>query len=110
MVARWRCSTPNGWPQAFPPPPRGRERIQTAIARAAGLVSDSARPTENDAFWRNRARDVVRCLLHAAALGDRPTVDLYRWSLSAELAAEAVAVLKTCRADLSAVALESVIC
>jgi type IV secretion system protein VirD4 len=91
-------------------PARGCERIQTAMARAAGLVSESARPTENDAFWRNRARDVVRCLLHAAALGHRPTVDLYRWSLSAELAAEAVAVLKTCRADLSAVALESVIC
>ncbi len=90
-------------------PARGCERIQTAMARAAGLVSDSARPTENDAFWRNRARDVVRCLLHAAALGDRPAADLYRWSLSADLAAEAVAILKTCQADLPAVALESVI-
>jgi type IV secretion system protein VirD4 len=90
-------------------PARGCERIQTAMARAAGLVSDSARPTENDAFWRNRARDVVRCLLHAAALGDCPAADLYRWSLSADLALEAVAILKTCRADLPAVALESVI-
>jgi len=79
------------------------------MARAAGLVSDSARPTENDAFWRNRARDVVRCLLHAAALGNRPACDLYRWSLMADLAGEAVAILKTCRADLPAVALESVI-
>ena len=91
-------------------PARGCERIQTAMARAAGLVSDSARPTENDAFWRNRARDVVRCLLHAAALGDCPAADLYRWSLSADLAVEAVAILKTCRADLPAVTLESVIC
>ena len=90
-------------------PARGCERIQTAMARAAGLVSDSARPTENDAFWRNRARDVVRCLLHAAALGDCPAADLYRWSLSADLAVEAVAILKTCQADLPAVALESVI-
>jgi type IV secretion system protein VirD4 len=90
-------------------PARGCERIQTAMARAAGLVSDSARGTENDAFWRNRARDVVRCLLHAAALGDRPASDLYRWSLMADLAGEAVAILKTSRADLPAVALESVI-
>jgi type IV secretory pathway TraG/TraD family ATPase VirD4 len=90
-------------------PARGCQRIQTAIARAAALVSDTNRGTENDAFWRNRARDVVRCLLHAAALGHRPAADLYRWSLSAELAAEAVMILKTCRADLPAEALESVI-
>jgi type IV secretory pathway TraG/TraD family ATPase VirD4 len=35
----------------------------------------------------------VRCLLHAAALGERPPVDLYRWSLSPAAAKEAVDIL-----------------
>ena len=35
----------------------------------------------------------VRCLLHAAALEDRPPVDLYRWSLSPAAAKEAVDIL-----------------
>ncbi len=91
-------------------PVRGCERMRTAIARAAGLVSDSARGTENDAFWRNRARDVVRCLLHAAALDGRGAADLYRWSLSPATALEALTTLDAHRAPLARAALESVIC
>jgi type IV secretion system protein VirD4 len=37
----------------------------------------------------------VRCLLHAAALGDCTSADLYRWSLSAPWAREAVMILAT---------------
>jgi type IV secretion system protein VirD4 len=37
----------------------------------------------------------VRALLHAAALGDRTPADLYRWSLSAAHAREAVMILVT---------------
>ena len=37
----------------------------------------------------------MRCLLHAAALGDRTSGDLYRWSLSAAQAREAVMILAT---------------
>ncbi len=37
----------------------------------------------------------MRCLLHAAALGERTSADLYRWSLSAAQAREAVMVLAT---------------
>jgi type IV secretory pathway TraG/TraD family ATPase VirD4 len=37
----------------------------------------------------------VRALLHAAALGDRTPADLYRWSLSAAQAREAVMILAT---------------
>jgi type IV secretory pathway TraG/TraD family ATPase VirD4 len=90
-------------------PVRGCERMGTAIARAAGLVSESARGTENDAFWRNRARDTVRCLLHAAALAGRPTADLYRWSLSPHLAVEALGILRASSAKLPAESLDSVI-
>ena len=36
-----------------------------------------------------------RCLLHAAALGGRTSADLYRWSLSAAQAREAVMILAT---------------
>ena len=67
-------------------PTRGCQDEQTAMARAAGLVTDAARGTENGSFWAQQATQAVQCLLHAAALAGRPTSDLYRWSLSDQAA------------------------
>jgi type IV secretory pathway TraG/TraD family ATPase VirD4 len=74
-------------------PVRGCERPQTAMVRAAALVSDSAGSVENGTFWQQQTISAVRCLLHAAALDDRPPADLYRWSHSAGGAREAVTIL-----------------
>jgi hypothetical protein len=43
----------------------------------------------NSVAVRGSARAEARCLLHAAALGDRTPADLYRWSLSAPWACSA---------------------
>ncbi|MBW3616060.1 MAG: TraM recognition domain-containing protein, partial [Actinobacteria bacterium] len=75
-------------------PIRGCERPQTAMARAGALVGDAAKGTENGSFWTQQTTQAVRCLLHAAALAGRPPVDLYRWSLSAPAAKEAVGILR----------------
>jgi type IV secretory pathway TraG/TraD family ATPase VirD4 len=74
-------------------PVRGCERPQTAMLRAA-LVADAGRSAvENANFWRQQTVSVVRCLLHAAAVDDRPAADLYRWSHGAAKAKEAVTIL-----------------
>jgi type IV secretion system protein VirD4 len=73
---------------------RGCESPQMAIIRAEALVSESNRSgVENGTFWRQQALTATRCLLHAAALGDRSPSDLYRWSHSAPGAKEAVSIL-----------------
>ncbi len=74
-------------------PVRGCERPRTAMGRAVALVGDAARGTENASFWAQQTVQAVRCLLHAAALGDKTALDLYRWSLSPTAAKEAVEVL-----------------
>jgi type IV secretory pathway TraG/TraD family ATPase VirD4 len=74
-------------------PVRGCERPQTAMIRANALCAESAGGTESGSFWRQQTTMAVRCLLHAAALEDRPPVDLYRWSLSPAAAKEAVDIL-----------------
>ena len=74
-------------------PVRGCERPQTAVIRANALCAESAGGTESANFWRQQTTMAVRCLLHAAALGDRAPIDLYRWSLSPAAAKEAVDIL-----------------
>ena len=74
-------------------PVRGCERPQTAMIRANALCAGSAGGTESGSFRRQQTTMAVRCLLHAAALDDRPPVDLYRWSLSTAAAREAVDIL-----------------
>ena len=75
---------------------RGCEAGQVAMARAEALVpSAGSAGVENSNFWRAQALSATRCLLHAAALDARPPADLYRWSHSAGLAKEAVAVLSS---------------
>ena len=74
---------------------RGCERPQTAMSRAATLTADAGKAVQDGSFWQERARVAVRCMLHAAALGDRSPKDLYRWSVSASSASEAVAILSS---------------
>ncbi len=74
-------------------PVRGCERPQTAMIRANALCVDAADGTESGSFWRQQTVTAVRCLLHAAALDNRPPADLYRWSLSPAAAKDAVDIL-----------------
>jgi type IV secretion system protein VirD4 len=76
-------------------PIRGCEQPQTAMLRALALCSGAAKGVTEGEFWLNQTVTAVRCLLHAAALDSRPPADLYRWSLSAPAASEAVNILST---------------
>jgi type IV secretory pathway TraG/TraD family ATPase VirD4 len=76
-------------------PIRGCENPQTALVRAKALTAGAAKGTTDASFWQSSAEQAVRCLLHAAALGGCSTADLYRWSLSANQAREAVIILTT---------------
>jgi type IV secretion system protein VirD4 len=76
-------------------PIRGCEHPQTAMIRAKALTAGAASGTTDSNFWQSSAEQAVRALLHAAALGDRTSADLYRWSLSAAQAREAVMILAT---------------
>jgi len=76
-------------------PIRGCENPQTAMIRAKALTTGAASGTTDSSFWQSSAEAAVRALLHAAALGDRTPTDLYRWSLSAAWAREAVMILAT---------------
>ena len=74
-------------------PVRGCENPETAMVRAAALCADSGRDVESGSFWKQKTQSALRCLLHAAALGDRSPADLYRWSLTPAAAREAVEML-----------------
>jgi type IV secretion system protein VirD4 len=76
-------------------PIRGCENPQTALVRAKALAAGTAGGTSDSSFWQSSAEQAVRCLLHAAALGGGSSTDLYRWSLSAVQAREAVMILAT---------------
>jgi len=76
-------------------PIRGCEDPQTALLRARALTTGTASGTTDASFWQPSAEQAVRCLLHAAALGGRTAIDLYRWSLSPVQTQEAVAILAT---------------
>ena len=74
---------------------RGCERPQTAMSRAVTLTADAGKGVTDGSFWQGRATTAIRCMLHAAALANCPPKDLYRWSVSASSAAEAVAILSS---------------
>jgi type IV secretory pathway TraG/TraD family ATPase VirD4 len=63
------------------------------MIRANALCADAGEGTESGSFWRQQTVTAVRCLLHAAALDDRPPADLYRWSLTPAGAKDAVDIL-----------------
>jgi len=64
-------------------PVRGCAEPLTAILRARALVAGGAKldggTVTNGDFWKSTAEAVVRCYLHAAALGDRGIADVLRW-------------------------------
>jgi type IV secretory pathway TraG/TraD family ATPase VirD4 len=65
------------------------------MVRAKALTKGAASGTTDANFWQSSAEQAVRALLHAAALGGCNASDLYRWSLSAVHAREAVMILAT---------------
>jgi len=75
-------------------PIRGCEVPRVAMARAKALCAEPATGIENGSFWAQQCLLAVRCLLHAAALDDRPPADLYRWSLSPLAAEDALDILR----------------
>jgi type IV secretion system protein VirD4 len=74
-------------------PVRGCENPQTAMTRARALIADPADGVENGSFWAQQCYTAVRCLLHAAAIGCRQPVELFRWSLSPIAATDAADIL-----------------
>lgn len=94
-------------------PVRGCETPRTALVRARGLAAGVGfgRTVSDSDFWAGQTETALRCLLHAAALDERRTVDLYRWSLNPALAEDAVAILtrSTAAAEGWADALDAVI-
>lgn len=76
-------------------PIRGCEDPHIAMVRAKALTANTAGGTTDSTFWQSSAEQVVRCLLHAAALHECSTADLYRWSLSPMHGREAVPILAT---------------
>jgi type IV secretory pathway TraG/TraD family ATPase VirD4 len=65
------------------------------MVRAKAMTTGAANGTTDSNFWQASAEQAVRCLLHAAALGGCSSTDLYRWSLSAGQAREAVVILSS---------------
>ena len=63
-------------------PIRGCQDPQTALVCARALTTRVAAGTTDANFWQSSAEQAVRCLLHAAALADLTSADLYRWSLA----------------------------
>lgn len=80
-------------------PVRGCEIPRTALVRARGLAAGVGfgRSVTDSDFWAGQTETALRCLLHAAALDGRRTIDLYRWSLNPVLAEDAVTVLARSR-------------
>ena len=65
-------------------PVRGCETPRTAFVRARGLAAGAGfgNGLTDGNFWSGQTETVLRCLLHAAALGHYSAPDLYRWSLA----------------------------
>jgi type IV secretory pathway TraG/TraD family ATPase VirD4 len=74
-------------------PVRGCANPQIAMVRARALAAGTGNGVDGGDFWQGQTESVLRGLLHAAALDDRPPAEIYRWSLSPAAAGEAVRVL-----------------
>jgi len=73
----------SGWPDVLRwSPMRGCEDPTTAMVRAAGMAEASqvGKGVTNGDFWAGQTAAVIRCYLHAAALGGRTAIDLMRWA------------------------------
>jgi len=76
-------------------PIRGCQDPHLSMVRAKALTTNTAAGTTDSTFWQASAEQAVRCLLHAAALAECVAAGVYRWSLSAVQAREAVLILAT---------------
>jgi hypothetical protein len=75
----------------------------TAIITGGFLLYGARRPgasTNLDDYFASNANEVLRCLLHAAALDGRTLVDVHRWASSPDAAFEALDLLKRHGGDL----------
>lgn len=72
---------------------RGCADPQVAMSRAAVLTKGAGDGVESGSFWSQQCATAVRCLLHAAALGERSVLELYEWSLSVNTARAAADIL-----------------
>lgn len=93
-------------------PVRGCETPRIALVRARGLAAGVGfgRSVSDADFWAGQTETALRCLLHAAALDGRRSIDLYRWSLNPALAEDAVSILnRASSADGWAEALDATI-
>ncbi|MFG3423260.1 type IV secretory system conjugative DNA transfer family protein [Micromonospora sp. NPDC048063] len=73
-----------GWPNPLRwSPVAGCDQPQVAIstAEAFAAASPDDAHTSNAKFFRKQARDVLRCLLHAAALDGRDMGSVVQWAL-----------------------------
>ena len=73
----------SGWPSVLRwSPTRGCEDPTTAIVRAAGMAEASqvGKGVTNGDFWAGQTAAVIRCYLHAAALGNKTAIDVMRWA------------------------------
>jgi type IV secretion system protein VirD4 len=73
----------SGWPTVLRwSPTRGCDDPITAIVRAAGMAEASqiGKGVTNGEFWAGQTAAVIRCYLHAAALGGKTAIDVMRWA------------------------------
>jgi type IV secretion system protein VirD4 len=73
----------SGWPSVLRwSPTRGCDDPTTAIVRAAGMAEASqvGKGVTNGDFWAGQTAAVIRCYLHAAALGNKTALDVMRWA------------------------------
>lgn len=77
-------------------PIAGCEDIVLAAHRAADLLASSVHGSEGSerAFWTAQAERVLRCLLHAAALGEREMRDVLAWVADPDSAGEVRRLLR----------------
>ncbi|MCL2489146.1 MAG: TraM recognition domain-containing protein [Propionibacteriaceae bacterium] len=79
-------------------PVRGCADPLTAMIRATGLAAATGiggGGVENGGFWEGKTRVALQSLLHAAALDDRSSAELFRWTLDPNAAIDAVQTLRT---------------
>ncbi|MGI8458646.1 MAG: type IV secretory system conjugative DNA transfer family protein, partial [Propionibacteriaceae bacterium] len=85
----------SGWPSVLRwSPTRGCDDPTTAIVRAAGMAEASqvGKGVTNGDFWAGQTAAVIRCYLHAAALGDKTAIHVMRWARNPK-AEEPIAIL-----------------
>lgn len=77
-------------------PIRGCSDPLTAMIRAAGLAASTGLGSggvESGGFWEGKTKTALQALLHAVALDNRPSSELFRWTLDPTAASDAVAIL-----------------